>query len=49
METRHEMLENGCSKIAADIVTAFKIVSLIWGSLRIRISDLVKTENEMNK
>ncbi len=48
-ETRHEMIENDCSKIAIFCVTAFKIFSLILGSLRIRLSDLVKTENEMNK
>ena len=48
-ETRHEMFENGSSKIAVNFVTVFKIVSLILGSLRIRLSDLVKTENEINK
>jgi len=48
-ETRHEMFENGSSKIAVNFVTIFKIFSLILGSLRIRLSDLVKTENEMNK
>jgi hypothetical protein len=49
LETRYEMLKNGCSKTAIFIVTAFKIISLILGSLRIRLSDLVKPENEMNK
>lgn len=48
-ETRHEMKGNGCSKVAVNFVTAFKIFSLILGSLRIRLSDLVKTENEVNK
>jgi|SaaInlStandDraft_7_1057024.scaffolds.fasta_scaffold117018_2 hypothetical protein len=49
LETRHEILENGCSKAAILCVTVFKIFSLILGSLRICLSDLVKTENEVNK
>jgi len=48
-ETRLEMQKRGHSKWSINTISFFKVCSVIWSALRIRLSDLFESEKENNK
>ena len=47
-ETRQEMKKKGYSKWSMNTISCFKICSVIWSALRMRLSDLFDPEKENN-
>jgi len=48
-ETRQEMERKGYSKWSVNTISCLKVCSVIWGALRMRLSDLLESEKENNK